>query len=152
MKSFGILLTLVAVINPVCSPLVLAADTAFTTAPVVMTQETSNHVQQRDLAGLPDNVRNLILTFDQVRTRFLQQQELLLMKLNRAATPEELEQLREQLQANRQQFMADSRSFLTELRNDLQELKGKIGHAEFGRLIDAANSSSSGGGHRHRGQ
>lgn len=107
---------------------------------------------QRDLRGVPDNVKNLVLTFDQTRDKYLQQQTLLLIKLKHASTPDEQEQLRQQLQANRQEFLSDLKGFRDELRDDLQAMKGKISHAEFGRIIDAAHGASTEGGHRHRGQ
>ena len=158
MKLFRILLTLgAAVANLVCPRAVLAADptvpVASTTTPtMVVPQGRDDGDLQRDLRGVPDSVKNLILTFDQTRDKFLEQQRLMLIKLQHATTPDEQEQLRTQLQANRQEFLAELKSFREELRTDLQALKGKISHGEFGRIIDAAHDASTGGGHRHRGQ
>lgn len=158
MKSIRMLLGLTAAVaNLVCPWSVLAADSTTPTdpPPTVLPQGRSDSTDgglQRDLRGVPDNVKNLILTFDQNRDKYLQQQNLLLIKVKHASTPNEQQQLRQQLQANRQEFLADLKSFRDELRNDLQDLKGKIGHAEFGRIIDAAHSATTGGGHRHRGQ
>lgn len=151
MKSLRILLTLAAAMaNLVCPRSVLAGDTTSTAPPTVVPQ--GDRDLQRDLHGVPDNVKNLIVTFDQTRDRYLQQQNLLLIKLRHASTPQEQDQLRQQLQANRQEFLSDLKSFRQELQNDLQDLKGKISHAEFGRIIDAAHNASTDGGHRHRGQ
>jgi hypothetical protein len=153
MKSFRILLTLTAAVaNLVCPRAVLAADTPSAPPPTVVPQSGDDRDLQRDLRGVPDNVKNLILTFDQTRDKYLQQQNLLLIKLRHASTPSEQEQIRQQLQANRQEFLSDLKGFRDDLRNDLQALKGKIGHAEFGRIIDAAHNASGEGGHRHRGQ
>ena len=158
MKSLRTLLTLtIAVANLVCHRRALAADTTEPSAPAptpptVVPQDRTDRDLQRDLRGVPDNVKNLILTFDQTRDKFLQQQRLLLIKMQHASTPEEQDQVRQQIQSNRQDFLAELKSFREELRHDLQALKGKISHAEFGRIIDAAHHAGSEGGHRHRGQ
>lgn len=153
MKPFRILLTLTAAVaNLVCPRAVLAAETAPPTTPIVVSQDRDDRDLQHDLRGVPDNVKTLIQTFDQTRDKFLEQQRLLLIKLQHASTPEEREQIRQQLQANRQDFLTELKSFRDELRNDLDALKGKIGHAEFGRIIDAAHDVSTEGAHRHRGQ
>ena len=117
-----------------------------------MPQDRDDRDLQHDLRGVPDNVKTLIVTFDQTRERFLQQQRLLLIRLHNATTPEEREQIRQLLQANRQDFLNELKSFRDELHSDLQALKGKISQAEFGRIIDAAHDASTQGGHRHRGQ
>lgn len=153
MKLFRILLTLAAAVaNLVCPRSALAADTPSNPPATVVPQDGDDRDLQRDLRGVPDNVKTLILTFDQTRDKYLAQQNLLLIKLKHATTPGEQEQLRAQLQANRQDFLNELRNFRDDLRNDLQALKGKIGHAEFGRIIDAAHNASGGNGHRHRGQ
>ena len=72
--------------------------------------------------------------------------------MRHAGTPEEQEQVRQQLQSNRQDFLAELKGFREELRHDLQALRGKISHAEFGRIIDAAHNAGAEKGHRHRGQ
>jgi hypothetical protein len=149
MKLFRILLTsAAAVANLVCPRCVLAADTAGPTTVVPQGDRNLN----RDLRGVPDNVKTLIMTFDQTRDKYLQQQSLLQAKLRHAATPEQQDQIRQQIQANRQDFLSELKSFRDELRNDLEDLKGKMGHAEFGRIIDAAHDLTTQGGHRHRGQ
>jgi hypothetical protein len=143
----------VAVANLVCPRSLLAADRTAPAPPTVVPQGHNNHDDlSRDLHGVPDNIKTLIMTFDQTRDQYLAQQHLLQIKLKHAATPEEQEQLRQLIQSNRQEFLADLKSFREELRTDLQSLKGKIGHAEFGRIIDAAHDASTDGGHRHRGQ
>lgn len=153
MKSLRILLMLAAAMaSLVCPRSALAGDTTSTAPPTVVPQGRGDHDLQRDLHGVPGNVANLIVTFDQTRDQYLQQQNLLLIKLRHASTPQEQDQLRQQLQANRQEFLSDLKSFRQELQNDLQDLKGKISHAEFGRIIDAAHNASTDGGHRHRGQ
>src|SRR5216684_1498386 len=153
MKSFRILLTLTAVAANMFYPrLVLAADPAPSGPPTVVPQDRDDRELQRDLRGVPDNVKTLIVTFDQTRDKYLQQQRLYLIKLRHASTPEERDQVRQQLQANRQEFLAELKSFREELRGDLEALKGKISHAEFGRIIDAAHNAATDGGHRHRGQ
>ncbi len=153
MKYLGLLLTLTAAVaNLVCPRLLLAADTASNAPATVVPQNRGDRDLQRDLRGVPDNVKKLILTFDQTRDKYLQQESLLKIKLLHATTPQEQDQLRQQLQANRQDFLTELRSFRDELHNDLQDLKGKISHDEFGRIIDAAHNASGGGSHRHRGQ
>jgi hypothetical protein len=132
--------------------LVLAADPTSPGPPMIVPQEGNNGDLKRDLHGVPDNVKNLIVTFDQTRDKYLQQQRLLLVKLHNGATPDEQSQVRQQLQANRQEFLTELKGFREELRTDLQALKGKVSHAEFGRIIDAAHNAAGEGGHRHRGQ
>lgn len=153
MKPFRILLTLgAAVANLVCPRSVLAADATVPAPATVVPQDRDDRDLLRDLRGVPDNVKTLIVTFDQTRDRYLQQQRLLQIKLRHATTPEEQEQIRQQLQANRSDFLTELKSFREELRTDLESLKGKIGHAEFGRIINAAHNAANDGGHRHRGQ
>ena len=153
MKPVRVLLTLIAATaNLVCPRCALAADPTPPAPPTVVPQDSDDRNLQRDLRGVPDNVKTLIVTFDQTRDKYLEQQRLLLSKLRRSTTPEEQEQIRQQLQANRAQFLAELKSFRDELRTDLAALKGKINHAEFGRIIDAAHSAATEGGHRHRGQ
>lgn len=156
MKPIRMLTILAAIATLVCPLSALAADpTAIATPTVVPQDQGANHDLQHDLRGVPDNVKSLITTFDQTRDKYLQQQQLLLAKMRHAATSQEQEQIRQQLQANRQDFINELKGFREELRADLQALKGKISHAEFGRIIDAAHSASSEGGtgsHRHRGQ
>jgi hypothetical protein len=153
MKPFRILLGLTgAVAILICQAPVLAADPHADKPPKVVPQNQDKGQLLHDLRGLPDSVKTLVMTFDQTRDKYLQQQQLLLIKLRQASTPDQREQIREQLQGNRQEFLADLKSFREELRADLQALKGKISHAEFGRIINAAHDPANEGGHRHRGQ
>ncbi len=148
-----LLTLLAAAANLACPRLALGADTTGTTPPTVVPQDRGdNRDLLRDLRGVPDNVKTLIVTFDQTRDKYLQQQQWLLIKLHHATTPQEQDQVRQQIQSNRQEFLTDLKGFREELRVDLQALKGKIGHAEFGRIIDAAHDAGNEGGHRHRGQ
>jgi hypothetical protein len=152
MKSFRTLLALAVAANLFCPTAILAADTAAPGAATVVPQDRNKGDLMRDLRGVPNNVKTLIVTFDQNRDKYLQQQRLLLIKLHNASTPEERDQVRQLLQANRQEFLSDLKGFREELRTDLQALKGKISHGEFGRIIDAAHDAATDGGHRHRGQ
>lgn len=123
-----------------------------TTPPAtVVPQDRDDRDLLRDLRGVPDNVRGLILNFDHQRDQYLRQQHLLLIALRHATTAEEREEIRDQLQANRQEFLTDLRSFRQQLRSDLQALVGKISHAEFRRIIDAAHDAAGDGRHHHRG-
>jgi len=90
----------------------------------------------KDLKGVPDNIKALILSFDQTRDQYLREQRLLLIKLHNATTPEEREQIREQLQTNRQAFLDALKSFREQLRDDIQNLTQKISRAEFARIIE----------------
>jgi len=139
------------VANLVCPRSALAADPTVPPATVV-SQDRDDRDLNRDLRGLPSNIKTLIATFDQTRDKYLAQQRLLEAKLHRATTPQEQDQIRAQLQANRAEFITELASFREQLRTDLLALKGKIGHAEFGRIIDAAHNAANEGGHRHRGQ
>lgn len=152
MKPFRILLTLgAAVANLVCPRLVFAADPTVP-PPTVVPQDRDDRDLNRDLRGVPDNVKTLIVTFDQTRDKYLSQKRLLEARLHHATTPQEQDQIRARLQANRAEFITELKSFREQLRTDLEGLKGKIGHAEFGRIIDAAHNAANNGGHRHRGQ
>lgn len=133
---------------------VFAADptTSASGPATVVPPNTTGGDLSTQLRGVPDSVKTLILTFDQTRDKYLQKQRLLLIQLHRAVSPDEQAQVRQQLQFNRQDFLSDLKGFREELRTDLQALKGKLGHAEFGRIIDAAHSASTGGGHHHRGE
>ena len=66
-----------AVANLVCPRSVLAADAPSSPPATVVPQDRDDRDLQRDLRGVPDNVKDLILTFDQTRDKFLQQQNLL---------------------------------------------------------------------------
>jgi hypothetical protein len=80
----------------------------------------------------------------------LQQQQLLRIRLLHSASPSEQDQIRLQLQSNRQDFLNELTGFRNELRTDLEGLKPKLGHKEFGRIIDAARQVESGDRHRKK--
>lgn len=148
MKSLRIVLTLgAALLSLACPRTVLGQDT---TAPTILPQDRDDRDLLRDLQGVPDNLKSLILNFDQTADKFLAQQRQLLIKLRHATTPEEREKIREQLQDNRQAFLAELKAFREQLKDDLQALKGKITHAEFQRILDAARDPLD-GLHHHRG-
>ena len=101
----------------------------------------------KDLKGAPADVKTLIMTFDATRDKYLAQQKALLAQL-KGATPEERQALRQQLQENRDAFLAELKTFRTDLRKDLEGLKGKISHAEFQRILDAAKDAAGAKAHK----
>lgn len=139
----------VAAAGLIC-PRTVRADGS-STPPTIVPQDRNDRDLLRDLRGVPDNVKTLILSFDQTRDQYLHQQHLLLIKLHHATTAEEREQIRDLLQANRQEFLTDLRTFRQELRSDLQALSGKITNGELRRILDAAHDAASEGAHHHRG-
>lgn len=132
----------------ICPRALVAQGTA---PPTVVPQDRDDRDLMKDLQGVPDNVKTLIVNFDKQRDQYLQQQHLLMVKLRSATTKAERDAIRDQLQANRKEFLADLKAFRQELRSDLLALKGKISHAEFRRIIDAAHDAVNEGGHHHRG-
>jgi hypothetical protein len=100
-------------------------------------------------AGLPPEIKTLLTSFDTTRDAYLTQQVALLGQLKNATTATEREQIRDALQANREAFLAELKTFRTELKDDLIALKGKISHAEFLRIIDAAHDVTGEGGKDH---
>jgi hypothetical protein len=149
MKNLRLLLTLGATAVSLFNPRVVIAQA--TTPPTVVPQDRDDRDLLRDLRGVPDPIKSLILDFDQTRDQYLRQQRLLLIRLRHATTPEERQAIREQLQDNRQQFLNELKSFREQLRDDLKNLAGKISHREFGRIIDAAKDAATDGPHHHRG-
>src|SRR5258708_9432167 len=143
MKKIRILLTLGAAAASLVCPRAALAQT--TTPPTVVPQDRDDRDLLRDLRGVPDPIKNLIQSFDQIRDQYLRQQHLLLIKLRHATTPEEREAIRDQLQANRQTFLNELKSFREQLRDDLQALKSKISPNEFRRIIDAAKDAATDG-------
>jgi len=99
--------------------------------------------------GLPPAIKTLLTSFDSTRDAYLAQQAALLGQLKNATTAAEREQIRDALQANREAFLAELKSFRTQLKDDLIALKGKISHAEFLRIIDAAHDVTGEGGKDH---
>jgi hypothetical protein len=151
MRTFRILLTVGAAAASLICPRAVFAD-ATPTAPTVVPQDRNDAGLLRDLQGAPDNVKTLILNFDQVADKYLQQQRALLLKLKSATTDQQRAAVREQLQDNRQAFLAELKTFRQELRTDLQTLKGKISHTEVLRILDAAKDAAGPVGPRHKGK
>ena len=110
-----------------------------TKPPVVITPGDRDML--RDLKGAPPEVKKLIVGFDVVADKYRAEQRALLKKL-KDATPEQREAIRKELQANREAFLAELKSFREDLRKDLADLKGKISHAEFERILDAAKDAA----------
>jgi hypothetical protein len=102
-----------------------------------------------NLAGVPAGIKSLIANFDSTRDAFLAKQELLQAALGTATTTAERAAIREQLQANRTAFLAQLKLFRGQLKDNLAALKLKLNHAEFLRIIDAAQSAAAEGGPDH---
>ncbi len=146
MKVFRCLILSGVTLASLCGPRTAWAQ-AGTTNPVVVPHDDKD--LYRDLRGAPDNIKTLIVSFDQTRDKYLAEQRLLLIKLKKAATPEERERIRALLQANRQAFLEALKTFRAELKVDLAALRGKISHQEFLRIIDAAHDAATEGGIGH---
>lgn len=149
MKTLRMIALLGATVVSLACPRTVLAQA--TTPPTVVPQDKDDRDLLRDLQGVPDNIKTLILNFDQTADQFLAQQRQLLYRLRHATTPEEREKIREQLQDNRQTFLAELKAFREQLKDDLAALKGKITHAEFRRIIDAARDAIDPAQHHHRG-
>jgi multidrug efflux pump subunit AcrA (membrane-fusion protein) len=147
MKTFRVLLTVAAAVASLICPCTVFAGTPVTVVP----QDHNGAGLLRDLRGAPDNVKTLILSFDQVADKYLQQQRALLSQLKTATTAAERATIRAQLQANRQAFLDELKSFRQELRADLQTLKGEITHTEVLRILEAAQDAAGPVNARHRG-
>ena len=147
MKTIRCLILTGVTVAGLCGPCTVWAQ-ASATPPVVVVPHDDKDVY-RDLRGAPKDLQTLILGFDQTRDKYLAQQNLLLIKLKNATTPEEREKIREQLQDNRQAFLEALKDFRTQLKDDLVALKGKISHEEFLRIIDAAHDAATEGGIGH---
>ena len=130
-----------------CRPFNAVAQSS-PTPPVVVVPHDDKDLYQ-DLKGAPPEVRSLIISFDKTRDTYLAKQGLLLIKLKNATTAEEREKIREQLQDNRQAFLDSLKDFRAQLKDELAALKGKISHAEFLRIIDAAHDAATEGGIGH---
>jgi hypothetical protein len=139
MKTLRVLLIAGAAALLMCPPATLAQSTP---PPTVVPQDRDDRDLLRDLRGAPDNVKSLILAFDQVADKYLQQQRMLLLKLKNATTADQRQAIREQLQDNRQAYLAELKTFRQDLRSDLAALKGKITHAEVLRILDAAKDAT----------
>jgi hypothetical protein len=150
MKPWHTILALGAAAASLVGPCATLGDTN-TAPPTVVAQDPNKHDPTRDLKGVPDNVKTLIVNFDQTRDKYLKQQRLLLTKLHNATTSEERQQIRDLLQENRKDFLTDLKTFRDDLKDDLKDLKSKISHAEFQRIIDAAQPPNNPSGHHHKG-
>jgi hypothetical protein len=142
MKTIRYLILTGITMASLCGPRAVFADTTGT-APVVVAPNSG------DLAGVPADIKTLIKDFAATRDIYLAQQDLLLAQLKTATTKAEREAIRDQLQGNRQAFLAELKTFRTQLKDDLVALKGKISHAEFLRIIDAAHDAATEGGYHH---
>jgi hypothetical protein len=142
MKIIRKLLVAGMAVAGLCAPLAVKADDPTTTTPTVVPHDG-------DLAGVPADIKTLIVDFAATRDVYLAKQDLLLAKLKLATTDAERDAIREQLQDNRQAFLEALADFRTQLKDDLLALKGKISHAEFLRIIDAAHDAATEGGAGH---
>lgn len=125
-----------------CGPRAVFAD-ATVTPPVVVVPHDG------DLSGVPADIKTLIKDFAATRDTYLAQQDLLLAQLKTATTAAERATIRTELEANRTDFLAELKAFRTQLKDDLAALKGKISHAEYLRIIDAARDAATEGGYGH---
>jgi len=150
MKTFRMLIMVGATAASLISPRALMADG--TTPPTVVPQDRDDRDLLRDLQGVPDNIKTLILNFDAQRDQYLMQQRLLLIKLKHATTPAEREAIRDRLQANRAEFLADLKDFRQDLKADIKADAKNITLSELRRILDAAKDAAREGSHRHRNQ
>jgi hypothetical protein len=140
MKSIRyLILTGIAAVS-LCGASAALADT--TPPPVVVPDNGS-------LSGVPADIKTLIKDFAATRDTYLAQQDLLLAQLKTATTKQERETIRQELEANRTDFLTELKTFRTQLKDDLAALKGKISHAEFLRILDAAHDAATEGGWGH---
>jgi hypothetical protein len=147
MKTIRYLILAGITVASLCGPRTVWAQ-AGSTPPVVVVPDNDRDLYQ-DLRGAPKDIQVLIISFDQTRDKYLAEQDLLLIKLKNATTAEEREKIREQLQDNRQAFLEALTDFREQLKDELVALKGKISHAEFLRIIDAAHDAATEGGIGH---
>ena len=147
MKTFRCLILAGIAVASLCGSRTVYAQASTTPQIVVVPHDDKD--LYRDLRGAPKDIQTLIIGFDQARDKYLAKQDLLLIKLKNATTPEEREKIREQLQDNRQAFLDALKDFRTQLKDDLLALKGKISHEEFLRIIDAAYDAAKEGGIGH---
>jgi len=141
MKTVRYLILAGMAVVTLCAPRAVLAQTA--TPPVVVAPHDG------DLAGAPADIKTLIKDFAATRDTYLAQQDLLLAQLATATTATARAAIRAQLQDNRAAFLAELKAFRTQLKDDLAALKGKISHAEFLRIIDAAHDAATEGGFGH---
>lgn len=147
MKAIRYLILAGITLASLCGPRTVWAQSS-SAAPVVVVPNDDKDLY-RDLRGAPDKIKDLIVGFDKTRDAYLAQQAVLLAKLKNATTAAEREAIRDQLQENRADFLASLKAFREQLKDDLAALKGKISHAEFLRIIDAAHDAATEGGAGH---
>jgi hypothetical protein len=142
----GLLLACLAGLVPA---LAAPPATAAAVPPPVVVPNASGTGPHTDLTGVPDNIKGLIVGFDQTRDKFLNQQAILVAKLKNAVTDAERDKIRQQLQDNRQAFLDALKDFRGQLKDRLADLKNKISHAEFLHIVDAAHDAATEGGAFH---
>lgn len=131
------------------SPVFAQPATTATATPPPVVVPNSGAGDHGGLSSVPDNIKGLIVGFDQTRDKFLAQQAVLLAKLKNATTDVEREKIRQELQENRQSFLDSLKDFRAQLKDRLAALKGKISHSEFLRIVDAAHDAATEGGAFH---
>jgi hypothetical protein len=154
MKMIRCLILTVIAVASLWSPRVLPAQSTSATAPTTTPTVVPNNDQDlyRDLRGAPQDIKTLIISFDQTRDKYLAAQAVLLAELKKAVTDAERDKLRQALQNNRQAFLDELKDFRSDLKTELAALKGKISHVEFERVIGAAHDAAAEGGPKeHRG-
>ncbi len=147
MKTIRYLVLMGITAASLCGPRAILAQ-ASTTPPVTVVPHDDKDLY-RDLHGVPADIKTLILGFDQTRDKYLAEQAIQLAKLKMATTDAERDAIRDKLQDNRQAFLDALKDFRTQLKDDLAALKGKISHAEFLRIVDAAHDAATEGGLKH---
>jgi hypothetical protein len=140
MKAFRVLATIGVAAGSLLCPGVVFGDG--TTPPKVVPQDRSDRDIARDLKGVPDNIKTLILNFDQTRDSYLETQKKLMIEMRQTTTADMRKQIRDQLQDNRQAYLANLKAFRTQLKDDLAAVKAKLGHQEFNRIIDASHDAA----------
>ena len=142
MKTIRYLILSGITVASLYGPRAVFADSTVTPPVVVVPHDGA-------LAGVPADLKTLIKDFAATRDIYLAQQDLLLAQLKTATTDAARAAIRAQLEANRAAFLAELQTFRTTLKTDLEALKGKISHAEFLRIIDAAHDAATEGGAGH---
>lgn len=151
LKAFRILLMVAAAAAIlVCPRTAIAADNG--KSPTIVPPDHDQKKLLHDLKGAPDNIKSMILNFDQVADKYLQQQRALLLNLKNATTDAQRTAIRSELQSNRQSYLDALKVFRQELRADIQTLRGKITHAEVLRILDAAGDANGPASARHKGR
>src|SRR5580658_8096817 len=128
MKAIRYLVLMGMALASLCVPRSACAQVSSTptAAPVVVVPPNG-----ATAGDVPNGIKALITSFDQLREKFLAAQNLLQIQLKHATTAAERQQIREELQANRQAFLAALKSIRLQLKDELAALKNKISHQEF---------------------